>query len=72
MNDDHLQVTCGARHTAVLTDDGRVYCWGWDKHGAVTGASGHNVLLPRRLELPGRASCIAAGGWHTQTVVVAP
>ncbi|KAG8647663.1 ultraviolet-B receptor UVR8 isoform X2 [Manihot esculenta] len=28
-------VSCGARHSAILTEDGQVYCWGWNKYGQV-------------------------------------
>ncbi|MQL86761.1 hypothetical protein Taro_019307, partial [Colocasia esculenta] len=26
-------VSCGARHSAMLTEDGKVFCWGWNKYG---------------------------------------
>uniref|UniRef100_A0A0E0A078 RCC1-like domain-containing protein n=1 Tax=Oryza glumipatula TaxID=40148 RepID=A0A0E0A078_9ORYZ len=26
-------VSCGARHSAVITDKGDVFCWGWNKYG---------------------------------------
>ncbi|KAL9361848.1 hypothetical protein Peur_044633 [Populus x canadensis] len=26
-------VSCGARHSAILTEDGQVFSWGWNKHG---------------------------------------
>lgn len=65
-----VQVACGARHTAVLTDGGHVFSWGWNKYGTVTGAVGGEqcVLVPTRLKV-GRVRCIAAGGWHTQLLV---
>ncbi|CAK7342808.1 unnamed protein product [Dovyalis caffra] len=28
-------VSCGARHSAVLTEDGQVFSWGWNKYGQV-------------------------------------
>ncbi|KAL8470270.1 hypothetical protein ACS0TY_032930 [Phlomoides rotata] len=28
-------VSCGARHTAVVTEDGKTFCWGWNKYGQV-------------------------------------
>ncbi|KAM0906481.1 hypothetical protein ACQ4PT_016735 [Festuca glaucescens] len=28
-------VSCGARHSAIITDEGEVFCWGWNKYGQV-------------------------------------
>lgn len=28
-------ISCGARHTAVIADEGKVFCWGWNKYGQV-------------------------------------
>ncbi|KAL9677789.1 hypothetical protein QQ045_015625 [Rhodiola kirilowii] len=28
-------VSCGARHSAVITDEDEVFCWGWNKYGQV-------------------------------------
>ncbi|XP_031371927.1 ultraviolet-B receptor UVR8 isoform X2 [Punica granatum] len=29
-------VSCGARHSAVIADDGKVFCWGWNKYGQMS------------------------------------
>ncbi|TYI62811.1 hypothetical protein E1A91_D10G273100v1 [Gossypium mustelinum] len=26
-------VSCGARHSAIITEDGKIFCWGWNKYG---------------------------------------
>ncbi|KAJ6322720.1 hypothetical protein OIU77_012543 [Salix suchowensis] len=26
-------VSCGARHSTIITEDGKVFCWGWNKYG---------------------------------------
>ncbi|XP_024027322.1 ultraviolet-B receptor UVR8 isoform X3 [Morus notabilis] len=28
-------ISCGARHSAIITEDGKVFCWGWNKYGQV-------------------------------------
>ena len=46
------QVTTGTRHACALQIDGRVFCWGDDEHGLVTGTpslSAHAVPV----EIPG-------------------
>ncbi|PKA63969.1 Ultraviolet-B receptor UVR8 [Apostasia shenzhenica] len=29
-------VSCGARHSSILTEDGEVFCWGWNKYGQLS------------------------------------
>ncbi|KAG6765382.1 hypothetical protein POTOM_029421 [Populus tomentosa] len=28
-------ISCGARHSTVISEDGKVFCWGWNKYGQV-------------------------------------
>ena len=42
-----MQVACGARHSAAISSDGRVFCWGWDLHGQCgQGTVADNVPAP--------------------------
>eukprot|EP00761_Pharyngomonas_kirbyi_P006617 gb/GECH01006625.1/.p1 GENE.gb/GECH01006625.1/~~gb/GECH01006625.1/.p1 ORF type:complete len:769 (+),score=99.98 gb/GECH01006625.1/:1-2307(+) len=60
------QVSCGAYHTAVLTEHGQVYVWGNNKHGCLgVGASPATLLQPRRVGLTLRVHRIVAGSFHT-------
>ncbi|KAL5220980.1 hypothetical protein ABZP36_025693 [Zizania latifolia] len=34
-NKNARTVSCGARHSAIITDEGEVFCWGWNKYGQV-------------------------------------
>ncbi len=46
------QVTTGTRHACALQIDGRVFCWGDDEHGLVTGTSSLTAhAVP--VEIPG-------------------
>nr|BAE98367.1 regulator of chromosome condensation-like protein [Arabidopsis thaliana] len=59
-------ISCGARHTAVITDEGRVFCWGWNKYGQL----GIGDVIDRNAPAEVRIKdCfpknIACGWWHT-------
>ncbi|KAK4798005.1 hypothetical protein SAY86_030331 [Trapa natans] len=63
----HIEgVSCGARHTAVITDDGKVFCWGWNKYGQLGLGDMVDRNIPSRVAVEG---CIpkkvACGWWHT-------
>ena len=51
-------LTAGNKHTCGLTEDKRVYCWGKNTPqgllgiGAVSGADGNEISLPRRVVFP--------------------
>ena len=67
-----VQIACGSRHTASLTNDGEIYTWG-DKENGVSGhgdTEGHQYV-PRVVEaLQGKpCSQVAACGFHTAAVV---
>ncbi|XP_010532771.1 PREDICTED: ultraviolet-B receptor UVR8 isoform X1 [Tarenaya hassleriana] len=59
-------LSCGARHTAVITEDGKVFCWGWNKYGQLGQGDviDRNVPSEVRIEgcIPKNISC---GWWHT-------
>ena len=35
-----MSVSCGSRHSAAVSENGVLYCWGWDAHGQVEGSGG--------------------------------
>jgi len=67
-----VAVSCGATHTAALTDEGRVYTWG----GGVSGQLGHGDKL-QQLEptLVGgvlehkKVVAVSCGGFHTMVLL---
>ncbi|KAI5077940.1 hypothetical protein GOP47_0007764 [Adiantum capillus-veneris] len=64
-------VSCGARHSAISTDTGRIFCWGWNKYGQL--GQGDAVDRSSPVEVPLEGSCareIACGWWHTLGLVV--
>nr|KYP55805.1 putative E3 ubiquitin-protein ligase HERC5 [Cajanus cajan] len=69
-------VSCGARHSALLTDDGSLFTWGWNKYGQFNS----DDYLPEQLGLGdsndrnipcqvsiagGRPRNVACGWWHS-------
>ncbi|KAG5237538.1 ultraviolet-B receptor UVR [Salix suchowensis] len=55
-------VSCGARHSAIFTEDGKVFCWGWNKYGQV-------LMLPIDGCVP---KAVACGWWHTLLLAEPP
>lgn len=45
-------VSCGSRHTAILTDEGTVWTWGWNGYGQLGTTHDTCVDTPSPLELP--------------------
>ncbi|CAL9046332.1 ultraviolet-B receptor UVR8-like isoform X1 [Musa acuminata AAA Group] len=66
-------VSCGARHNAMMTDDGQVFCWGWNKYGqlGLGDAIDRNIpaLVPMENLRPKNVSC---GWWHTLVLAESP
>ncbi|XP_038890558.1 ultraviolet-B receptor UVR8 isoform X3 [Benincasa hispida] len=66
-------VSCGARHSAIVSDNGKVFCWGWNKYGQL----GLGDVIDRNIpvEVP-MENCIpknvACGWWHTLLLAESP
>ena len=44
-------IVCGFKHTLVLTDQGEVYGWGYNKHGRIVGDArkGYRTVIDNRV-----------------------
>ncbi|XP_020881323.1 ultraviolet-B receptor UVR8 isoform X1 [Arabidopsis lyrata subsp. lyrata] len=59
-------VSCGARHSAVLAEDGQLLCWGWNKYGQLGLGDTNDRSIPTQVQLDGcRLRKVACGWWHT-------
>ncbi|MCO5603471.1 hypothetical protein L7F22_057621 [Adiantum nelumboides] len=63
-------VSCGARHSAICTDTGRIFCWGWNKYGQLGQGDALDRSSPVEVLLEGSSAReIACGWWHTLCLV---
>ncbi|KAL9226627.1 hypothetical protein vseg_002416 [Gypsophila vaccaria] len=59
-------VSCGARHSAIVTENGKAYCWGWNKYGQLGMGDVIDRNIPSEVQIEGRvAKNVACGWWHT-------
>eukprot|EP00026_Physarum_polycephalum_P001916 Phypoly_transcript_01919.p1 GENE.Phypoly_transcript_01919~~Phypoly_transcript_01919.p1 ORF type:complete len:877 (+),score=136.38 Phypoly_transcript_01919:282-2912(+) len=62
-------LSCGNNHSAGIDEDGKLWTWGWDKHGELGFRTELEVLGPRRVETIRKAHRIACGGYHNLLVI---
>lgn len=66
-------VSCGARHSAIVTEDGKVFCWGWNKYGQLGLGDVIDRNIPAQVKVEGCvAKNIACGWWHTLLLAESP
>ena len=59
------QVACGSRHGAAIGATGRVYTWGWNRHGQLGLGDTHDRLVPSAVtRLSKRTIKQIACGWR--------
>ncbi|XP_069722891.1 RCC1 domain-containing protein 1 [Phaenicophaeus curvirostris] len=70
------RVSCGSRHTAVITRGGELYTWGWGKYGQLGHEDDSSSDQPRRVQFlvtEGlRAEEVVCGPWTTYVCVLEP
>ncbi|XP_035839387.1 ultraviolet-B receptor UVR8 [Helianthus annuus] len=66
LENEHARVvSCGARHSAIVTDE-KVFCWGWNKYGQLGLGDVVDRNVPSQVELDGYVPrAVACGWWHT-------
>ncbi|XP_021290020.1 ultraviolet-B receptor UVR8-like [Herrania umbratica] len=66
-------VSCGARHSVILTDDGRVLSWGWNKYGQLGLGDTIDRNTPAPVPIDGcLPKNVACGWWHTLLLAETP
>jgi RCC1 and BTB domain-containing protein len=69
-NEFVIDITCGARHSLVLTDCGEVYAWGENYSGQIGNSCNNNQLKP--IKVKGfnneRVVMISCGSYHSMAL----
>ncbi|GAV70319.1 RCC1 domain-containing protein/RCC1_2 domain-containing protein [Cephalotus follicularis] len=66
-------VSCGARHSAIITEDAKVFCWGWNKYGQLGLGDIIDRNIPSQVPIEGCVpKNIACGWWHTLLLAESP
>ncbi|XP_027070596.1 uncharacterized protein [Coffea arabica] len=65
-------VSCGARHSAILTENSKVYSWGWNKYGQLGLGDAIDRNSPCEVPIEGfLPQKLACGWWHTLSLAKA-
>ena len=62
-----MQVSCGAEHSAAVTDNGELYVWGSGSEGQL-GLGTAECELPSLLKFRSKVKLVACGYYHTAVV----
>ncbi|KAF4363504.1 hypothetical protein F8388_016456 [Cannabis sativa] len=66
-------VSCGARHSAIITEDSKVFCWGWNKYGQLGLGDANDRNIPTEVTMEGCVpKNVACGWWHTLLLAESP
>jgi myosin heavy subunit/alpha-tubulin suppressor-like RCC1 family protein len=63
-------VACGSRHAAALTSTGRVFTWGWNRHGQLGVGDTENLSIPTMVTRIRNRRCVqVVCGWRHTAVL---
>lgn len=65
-----VDVVCGYKHTAALTDDGKVYTWGAGKEGELGHGDTEEVELPKLVEVLKEKKVVKLGAGNGFTIAL--
>ncbi|KAJ6909665.1 ultraviolet-B receptor UVR8-like isoform X1 [Populus alba x Populus x berolinensis] len=66
-------ISCGARHSTVISEDGKVFCWGWNKYGQLGLGDVIDRNVPSQVTIDGCVpKNVACGWWHTLLLAESP
>ena len=65
------QVSVGSEHSVALTENERIFCWGWNEHGNCGSGHTKDVKLPEQLPFPFdfAATHVGSGAGHSFAVI---
>ncbi|XP_061984837.1 ultraviolet-B receptor UVR8-like isoform X1 [Populus nigra] len=66
-------ISCGARHSTIISEDGKVFCWGWNKYGQLGLGDVIDRNVPSQVTIDGCVpKNVACGWWHTLLLAESP
>ncbi|XP_004307465.1 PREDICTED: ultraviolet-B receptor UVR8 [Fragaria vesca subsp. vesca] len=66
-------VSCGARHSCIITEDAKVFGWGWNKYGQLGLGDVIDRNIPAQVMIDGCVpKNVACGWWHTLLLAELP
>ncbi|XP_061996201.1 ultraviolet-B receptor UVR8-like [Rosa rugosa] len=66
-------VSCGARHSCIITEDAKVFGWGWNKYGQLGLGDVIDRNIPAQVIIDGCVpKNVACGWWHTLLLAELP
>lgn len=60
-----VDISCGDNYAGAVTEDGKVYTWGFGNEGQLGHGDKSDQFLPRKINLSSKISRISCGGAHT-------
>ncbi|XP_010923232.1 ultraviolet-B receptor UVR8 isoform X2 [Elaeis guineensis] len=72
-NKNAKMVSCGARHSSMITEDGEVFCWGWNKYGQLGLGDAKDRNIPFQVPIEAyHPTDVSCGWWHTLVLAESP
>ncbi|RZF46926.1 hypothetical protein LSTR_LSTR013238 [Laodelphax striatellus] len=65
-----VTVECGQYHSMALTDDGKLYTWGWGVHGQLGHGSVEDHHYPTLVQNLSNEMCVSCSGGHAHTLAL--
>ncbi|XP_039296337.1 uncharacterized protein LOC111057898 [Nilaparvata lugens] len=65
-----VTVECGQYHSMALTDDGKLYTWGWGVHGQLGHGSVEDCHYPTLVQNLSNQMCVSCSGGHAHTLAL--
>ncbi|XP_069977308.1 uncharacterized protein ca isoform X2 [Penaeus vannamei] len=66
-----VNIACGQFHSMAVSEDGKLYTWGWGVHGQLGHSSVEDVQVPTAIERLAKKKIVLAQGGYAHTVAMA-
>ncbi|XP_045605152.1 uncharacterized protein ca isoform X2 [Procambarus clarkii] len=66
-----ISVSCGQFHSLAVSEDGKLYTWGWGVHGQLGNSNVEDCLVPTAVEKLAKKHMVFADGGYAHSVAMA-